>query len=235
MKSTILHPDPTEPKVAIIDYHMGNMFSVQQACVCAGLFPVPTSDSTEIAEAEAAILPGVGAFGEAMNNLKHLDLVSPIRDFIQSGKPFIGICLGLQLLFTESEEFGVHKGLGIIDGCVIKFPSKSSQKERITIPHMGWNQIFNHRKHNDGLWNSSLLHGVQEGSYMYFVHSYYAIPSSEDVRLTVTDYEGIRYCSCILRENIFATQFHPEKSAHEGIKIYHNLKHLIISERSKEA
>lgn len=215
------------PRVAIIDYQMGNMFSVQQACQHAGLLPVLTSDKNEIERADAVILPGVGAFGEAMNNLKRLDLITPIIDFVDSGKPFIGICLGLQLLFTESEEFGKYKGLNIIEGNVVKFSANGTNKNKIAIPQMGWNQIYSPGKNKKTVWESSILRSIPEGSYMYFVHSYYAIPTSESVRLTVTYYEGIQYCSGIIKKNIVATQFHPEKSAHMGIRIYHNLRSLI--------
>jgi len=231
----IEEPAAATPEIAIIDYYAGNMFSVQQACRHAGMSPVLTSDKKAIAAADAVILPGVGAFGEAMNNLRRLDLVSPIADFIQSGRPFIGICLGLQLLFTKSEEFGTHRGLGIIDGYVTKFSPKDCSERKINVPQMGWNQIFLCDNDGGDGRKFQLLHGIPEGAYMYFVHSFYAVPSSQDICVTTTDYEGIRYCSAVRQGNVFATQFHPEKSACEGVKIYHNLARLIISQRRGQA
>ena len=206
-------------KIAIIDYRAGNLFSVQHACKVVGLKPKITSDKEEILEARAAILPGVGAFGEAMNNLKKLDLIGPIRKFILSGKPFMGICLGMQLLFSGSEEFGFHKGLDIIKGKVLRFPEKSKQDDLVRVPQIGWNSIYSSNKNK---WEQSYLKDTKQGEFMYFVHSYYCLPSNRRDILCLTDYSGLEYCSGVGRKNIFATQFHPEKSGQEGIKIYRN-------------
>jgi glutamine amidotransferase len=215
------------PKVVIIDYHMGNMFSVQHACRHVGLNCIITSDRHELEDADAAILPGVGAFGDAMENLRHLDLISTIKDFIACGKPFFGVCLGLQLLFTTSEEFGIHEGLDIIPGNIVKFRYGDSEGNKIKVPHMGWNRIFKPAKEGSNPWDASPLRGIRQGAYMYFVHSYYVVPDSHDVVVSITDYEGVRYCSSILYKNVFATQYHPEKSAGEGIKIYENWSRMI--------
>lgn len=215
------------PKVAIIDFHMGNMFSVQHACRHVGLDCFITSDRRELEGADAAILPGVGAFGGAMENLSCMDLISAIKDFITSGKPFLGICLGLQLLFDTSEEFGLHEGLSIIPGNVVKFRCGDSERTRIKVPHMGWNRIFKPEKNGSNLWDTSPLRGIRHGEYMYFVHSYYVVPSNDAVTVSVTDYEGIRYCSSVQYKNVFATQYHPEKSSVEGIRIYENWSKLI--------
>lgn len=205
-------------KIAIIDYRAGNLFSVLHACSYVGLDAEITSDKSKILSADGVILPGVGAFGEAMDNLKKLDLISPIKDAIQADKPFLGICLGLQLLFSESEEFGIFQGLDIIKGRVVKFPPKNKQGQLVRVPQIGWNKIYS----ADNLWKDSPLSGLNEGEFMYFVHSYYVCPEARENILSLASYEGIEYCSSVVKNNLFACQFHPEKSASEGIKIYQN-------------
>jgi len=204
--------------VAIIDYKMGNLFSVFHACENVGLNPKISSDPKILKESDAAILPGVGAFGEAMETLEKLDLIKPIKEYIDTGKSFMGICLGFQLLFSESEEFGLHKGLGIFEGMVKKFSITSINGGNVKIPQIGWNQIYNY----GNSWELSPLVGIDEGEYMYFVHSYYVEPVDDKIKMTKTIYECFEYCSSINKGNVFATQFHPEKSAKEGLKIYKN-------------
>ncbi len=202
-------------RLVIVDYGAGNLFSVEQACRQAGITPLVTANPALIANAEALILPGVGAFGEAMASLRRLDLESPLRDFAQTGRPLLGVCLGLQLLFTESEEFGSHKGLNIVPGVVRRF----SATVGVPVPQIAWNQI--HRP--AGLdWEDTLLKGTADGEYMYFVHSYYVAPEAAADILSETDYAGVRYCSSVHRGGIFATQFHPEKSAARGVRLYTN-------------
>jgi glutamine amidotransferase len=208
-----------DKKVVILDYGMGNLFSVNQVCQSIGLETIITDDKKIIMEADALILPGVGAFGDAMSNLEKHDLVSPIIDFVQSGKPFMGVCLGMQLLFSESEEFGHHKGLDLIKGKIAKFPNISPDNKKIKVPQIAWNQI---NQPANRTWTDTPFEGLKNGEYMYFVHSYYAIPENEKDILSVTDYEGITYCSSILNNNIFAVQFHPEKSAAYGKTMYSN-------------
>jgi imidazole glycerol-phosphate synthase subunit HisH len=215
--------------VAIIDYEMGNLLSVQRACEQVGLQSLITSDSSIIMGSQAVILPGVGAFGDAMHNLKRLDLVSPLKEYIGTGKPFMGICLGMQLLLSESHEFGHHKGLDIINGSVLRFPSQGKERQKIKVPQVGWNRIFPPPAAAETLWAKSVLNGVPTGEFMYFVHSYYAIPESADVILSMTTYEDISYCSGIQSNNVMAFQFHPEKSGKKGITIYHNFKSLITT------
>ncbi len=207
------------PKVAIIDYEAGNLYSVQHACSFVGLDSEITADNKKILASDGALLPGVGAFGEAMENLKKKGLVETIYEFVASGKPFMGVCLGLQLLFSQSEEFGLHKGLDLIRGKVQRFPNRNSKGEEVKVPQIGWNRIYIKDKKS---WEGSPLKGISDGEFMYFVHSFYAEPKGEKDILTLTDYEGIEYCSSVKKDNIFATQFHPEKSAQEGIKIYRN-------------
>jgi len=213
-------------KVAIIDYQMGNLFSVKNACDHVGFDALITSNRQNILRADAAILPGVGAFKKAMDNLGSLGLLSLIRDFIASGKPFMGICLGMQLLFGESEEFGVRSGLNVIEGRVVKFPSKTVQGEKVKVPHIGWSGVFC-PPGNEVKWEQSPLGRVYPGDYMYFVHSFYPVPNDEKVILSVTNYREIAFCSSIIKDNVFATQFHPEKSAAVGLKIYSHWGSLI--------
>ncbi|MBI2463473.1 imidazole glycerol phosphate synthase subunit HisH [Candidatus Peregrinibacteria bacterium] len=211
--------------VTIIDYQISNLFSVKHACEFLGIEAEISSDKEKLLKSDAAILPGVGAFGDAMQNLKKLDLIEPIKKFIDSGKPFMGICLGMQLLFSESEEFGNHAGLNIIPGKVTKFPSKNQNGTIVKIPQIGWNQIY---EPSEKKWENSPLGSLKNNEFMYFVHSYFAKPDDNETALSLTDYQGIEYCSSILRKNVFATQFHPEKSGKEGMKIYSNWAKLIV-------
>lgn len=210
-------------KTAIVDYGMGNMFSVLRACEHVGLSPVLTADKEELASAAALILPGVGAFGPAMENLRRLDLVGPLKDFCASGRPFLGICLGFQLLMTESEEFGVNAGLGVIKGTVRKFPFPNSEGAKV--PQIGWNSIKKCRS-----LDGTVLEGLAEGEYMYFVHSFYVALDSPDTACTSTSYAGVVYTSSISSGNVSACQFHPEKSAWNGLKVYGNFKKLVERE-----
>ncbi len=219
-------------QVAIIDYGLGNLFSVSQACEYVGLKPIITADESAIMSSDAVILPGVGAFGCAMDNLRGLDLVKPIKEVIERGSPFMGICLGMQLLFSGSDEFGDCKGLGIIKGAVVKFPCRIKEKN-IKIPQVGWNQIFQPVGTEKDRWNNSPLRDISNGGFMYFVHSYYSIPDNEDVILSVTNYKGLEYCSGISLENVVAFQFHPEKSGVEGLKIYINWALMIGTLKEK--
>jgi glutamine amidotransferase len=200
-------------KVAIIDFKVGNIFSVVQACKKVGLLVEVTSDYNTILSSDGVILPGVGAFGDAMITLEEQNLIKTIKDFVQTGKPFMGVCLGLQLLFTNSEEFGNHKGLDIIKGTVKKFDSTKTK-----VPQIGWNKIYK----DFNTWENSPLEDTINNEFMYFVHSYYVIPSNKNVVLTNTNYSGIEYCSSIKKDNILATQFHPEKSGEKGLEIYKN-------------
>lgn len=209
-------------QVVIIDYQLGNLFSVKQALTNIGLKVIVSTDPIQIENASALVLPGVGAFGDAMNNLRSMNLIEPIKQFVSSGKPFLGICLGLQLLFSESEEFGFCEGLGLINGKVKRFTSPESGGIKIKIPQITWNKIF---KPENKEWKSTPLEGLESGEFVYFVHSYYVEPE-ENVALTYTTYGTKTYVSSIVKDNIFACQFHPEKSADKGLKIYKNLASL---------
>ena len=204
--------------IAIIDYGMGNLRSVQKAFETVGHQAAVTRDPRAIADASHVVLPGVGAFADCMANLEQYGLIEPIRKTIASGTPFLGICLGLQLLFTESEEFGIHQGLGVLAGRVKKFPFGNGHAPqahgRLKVPHMGWNGMAIERA-------APPLKGIASGEHVYFVHSYYVEPQDRSVVATMTDY-GLPFVSSVWRDNIFACQFHPEKSQAAGLRIVKN-------------
>lgn len=203
--------------VIIIDYNLGNLFSVKQACDTVGLNAKISTSKEDIQNADALILPGVGAFIEAMNNLESLDLINPIKEAVSNGKPFFGICLGLQLIFSRSEEFGSGNGLDLLSGVIKKFP-QNVNGHVLKVPQIAWNKIYSFKQS----WENTALSNISENEFMYFVHSYYVEPASESAILTKTNYDGLEYCSAVSQANIFATQFHPEKSAEKGIGIYKN-------------
>jgi glutamine amidotransferase len=202
--------------IAIIDYGMGNLRSVQRAFDHVGAEAIVTAHRETIESASAVVLPGVGAFGKAMSNLQRAGLADVIRQVIAQGRPFLGICLGLQLLFEESEEMGEHRGLGVFGGQVKRF------EVDLKVPQIGWNQIHIQRA-------NPLLEGVADGSYAYFVHSYYVVPTDPEIVLATTDY-GIDYASIIGRSNVFGIQFHPEKSQAVGLRILRNFTALVEGE-----
>ena len=207
------------PYVAIVDYELGNLFSVKRACELAGLTAVVTSSKSALSDAAGAVLPGVGAFGDAMETLARLDLVSPLRDFIASRKPFFGICLGVQLLMSESQEFGRHTGLGVVPGTVVRIQSDPNGS-KLKVPHIGWERI--HGVTGSNAWEDSLLTGLADGAYMYFVHSYVVQPEDESLVCSVSRYNNIEFCSSVSRGNLFGSQFHPERSGPEGLRMYAN-------------
>jgi len=195
--------------IAIIDYGMGNLHSVAKAFEKAGAETAIVTQAAELREAGAIVLPGVGAFGRGMTNLQARGFVSAIQDAVAAGIPLIGICLGLQLLFAESEEMGEHQGLGLFPGRVRRLPRP------LRVPHVGWNQLHVVRP-------SPLLAGIAEGSYAYFVHSYYADPADSSLVLATTDY-GLDLASVVGRDRIYGLQFHPEKSQSVGLRILQNI------------
>ncbi len=202
--------------ITIVDYGMGNLRSVQKAFEKNGARARITSDPEEILKAEKVVLPGVGAFDCAMRELRKRRLVGPLKKKIQSGAPYLGLCLGLQLLFTDSEERTGRKnahGLGIIPGTVKRF------RGSLKIPHMGWNTVQFKKK------DCPLFKGLKDKSYFYFVHSYYAVPKDRSWALAQTPY-GVKFCSAVWKGNIFATQFHPEKSQALGLRVIKNFIRL---------
>lgn len=208
---------PKTGPVAIVDYGLGNLFSVLHACRHVGMKAKLTSSRSEILDARAVILPGVGAFGDAMATLRRLDLVEALRDIAAEGTPFLGICLGLQLLMSESHEFGLHQGLGIIPGEVVRLQTSQTDGRTLKVPQVGWNAI------QGGPWENTLLKGLTNGEAMYFVHSFYVKPAESEVVLSRTRYGPTEFCSSLGRGNLFACQFHPERSGPAGLRIYENL------------
>jgi len=198
--------------IAFVDYGMGNLRSVEKAIARTGAAVRVTSDARQIVDADGVVLPGVGAFGACMDNLASRGLVEPVCVAVRSGKPFLGICLGLQLLFEESEEFGPVRGLGILPGRVVRFAGPAL--DGLKIPQMGWNQLSVHRSVPE-------LAGIEDGAYAYFVHSYYVVPAQADVVVASTDY-GLRFAAAIAWKNVFASQFHPEKSQGVGLRLLAN-------------
>ncbi len=200
--------------IVIVDYGMGNLRSVQKGFENVGAVAVVSRDQEEVRTADKLVLPGVGAFPQCMENLRGLELVDPVVEFIKSGRPFLGICLGLQLLFDESEEFGTHEGLKLVPGKVKAFDRSMG----LTIPHMGWNEV-----HFKG--DVPIFRGIENGSHFYFVHSFYVDPADRRDVAAETEY-GITFTCAVRRENIFAVQFHPEKSQSIGLQILANFSQL---------
>jgi glutamine amidotransferase len=201
--------------IAIIDYGMGNLRSVQKAFEKVGATARVVPFPSDLANAHGIVLPGVGAFGQAMVNLRAIGWVEPLREACARGTPFIGICLGMQLLFESSEEMGQHEGLGILHGDVKRFNGN------LKVPQMGWNQIRIKAV-------SPLLHDVADGSYAFFVHSYYCAPRDPDLVLATTEY-GTEFASVVGRGHVFGAQFHPEKSQSVGLKMLENFARIVDS------
>lgn len=195
--------------IVIVDYGMGNIHSVQKALEALGAKTIVSNKPADIASVDKVVLPGVGAFDDAMLELEKQGLVAPLMEYISANRPFLGICLGMQILFESSEEASLKKGLGVFKGTVKKFISEPGLK----VPHMGWNQLKAQA--------SPLLKGVSSGEYVYFCHSYYPAPAEKDVVIATTDY-GKEFASIVGRGNIFGVQFHPEKSQETGLKILKN-------------
>ncbi len=202
------------PNIIIVDYGMANLRSVQKAFEKVGHAAEITSDPNRVAEADKLVLPGVGAFCDAIAKLRQADLAPPIIEHIRAGRPFLGICLGLQLLFTKSYEDGEFAGLDLLPGEVVRFPHVPALK----VPHMGWNQLRVRRR-------APVLGDMPDSSAVYFVHSYYAVPKNSSSIATETDYPA-PFTSAIWHENIFATQFHPEKSQRVGLNMLRNFAEL---------
>lgn len=206
--------------ITIIDYEMGNLRSVEKAFESLGFEVRVSADPNDIKSADKVVLPGVGAFRDCINNLRVGGFVEPLLAHVKSGKPMLGICVGMQMLFDESEEFGTHKGLGLIPGKVVRFPSGMIENdERLKVPHMGWNNLLIRK-------DSPLFNQVKDESFVYFVHSYYCEAGNRDDVAAGCRYGDVEFCASIWRDNIMATQFHPEKSQDVGLQIFKNFAAL---------
>lgn len=229
--------------IAIVDYGMGNIRSVEKGFIKAGADVRITSNPKVIADAKGIVLPGVGAFKDCMKGLDNLNLLDLIVKEIRKGKPYLGMCLGLQILFTESEEFGICKGLDVFKGKVVKFKFEKTEQQNATssiiqgttallhccstaqklkIPHMGWNTVKIMRR-------PPIFDGIPDNSYFYFVHSYYVVPEDKGIIAGTTDY-GVEFVSMVWKDNVFATQFHPEKSQALGLKILEKFNEFVMKQ-----
>jgi glutamine amidotransferase len=205
--------------VVIVDYGIGNLLSALRAFERCGAKVALTGDPERIAAADRLVLPGVGAFASCIGTLRERNLAEPVKQFAESGRPMIGICVGMQMLFDASEEFGEHDGLGLLPGRIKRIPDTDSEGQAHKIPHIGWNGLRAPIKAPDGLWEKTILDGVPQGSDVYFVHSYTAWPSNPAHRLADANYGGQRIAAAVRKDNLYGTQFHPEKSGARGLQI----------------
>lgn len=214
-------------EIAIVDYGMGNLKSVQKALERTGAMAVVTDDPAVLGAAQGVVLPGVGAFGDAVANLRARRLIEPVLRHVSQGKPLLGICLGMQLLFDESEEMGRHRGLGLLPGRVVRLPCP-----HLKVPHVGWNQlqIVDCRLQ---IAKRGLLAGIADGAHAYFVHSYYVVPQDPADVLATTEY-GIEFASVVGRGAIWGAQFHPEKSQEVGLRLLKNFSQAVSNWRDKQ-
>jgi glutamine amidotransferase len=208
-------------KVVVIDYGIGNVKSMCNALAHLGIDAELTNNKENILMADAVILPGVGAFAQGINNLNEFNLISIIKEYVSTGKLFIGVCLGMQLLLEESEEFGSNNGLGLIKGKVIKLPIAQGNKDKL--PHVSWNGISEPKNQR---WDKTLLEDTPLNTNMYFVHSYVASPYNESDILATCNYGGVNFCAAVQKDNIYGFQFHPEKSAELGLAILSKIKQI---------
>ena len=208
-----------KPRVTIVDYGVGNLLSVRGALEYCGAEAQFSSSPKAIESADRLLLPGVGAFADSMADMRDCNLVEPVLGFAEAGRPLLGICLGMQMLMEESEEFGRHEGLGLVKGRVVPIPPNGADGKPHRIPHVGWSELY---PSHPGTWNETLLEDLHEGDSVYFVHSFMAVPDVPGYRVADCDYHGQKICAVLQRENVFGCQFHPEKSGEVGIQILRN-------------
>lgn len=226
-KQHLIPHSNNQPFIVVVDYGCGNLFSIEHALNELGANFKLSNDPEILNRADRLILPGVGAFGEGMKNLSELSLIEPIKEHVNANKPIMGVCLGMQLLMSESEEFGLHKGFDFIDGRVVRLQIPQSDPAKLKIPHIGWNQILSPRYSSDGFsqkkrnpWEETIMESIPSGCLMYFVHSYIVVPSDSNCILAETAYGDSLFCSVVYKNNIYGCQFHPERSGKYGLDIY---------------
>jgi len=217
-----------------VDFGMGNLFSVKQACEWAGLTASITQSPAETVEADAVVLPGVGAFANAMAMLNDLGMVDALREVAASERPLVGICLGMQLLMTESQEFGCHAGLDIVPGAAVWLESGTSDPRTLKRPQICWNQLRRVRPEDGDSWAGTFLEGLPNGTAMYFLHSLCVRPSDDDLVVATTRYGTAEFCSALQYRNIFACQCHPERSGVAGLQVYCNLARVLFGRAKRE-
>jgi len=213
------------PLVAVVDYGLGNLYSIARACEHVGLEAKITGEASDLQSADAVLLPGVGAFADAMAALKERNLVAALKETAFAGKPMVGICLGLQLMMSESREFGAHEGLGLIEGTVERLPEDEpdalhDQGRMLKVPQVGWRPVS---QPSAGRWIETPLADTKPGTFQYFVHSYYVKPHDSSVVAAVSSFGDTEFCAAVKKDNIFACQFHPERSGPDGLAIYSNI------------
>jgi len=206
-------------KLVIVDYGLGNLYSVERALRFIGTWAVISDKPEDINKADRLILPGVGSFGDGMEGLKKRGLIEPIKEYAASLRPILGVCLGMQLLMTKGEEFGTHRGLGLINGKTISLKALSEDKFSHKLPHIGWNKLL-FPGGASFCWENTILEGLKEGSFMYFLHSNVVVPNNPSHCLSDTVYGGITFCSALRMGNIYGCQFHPERSGEAGLEVY---------------
>ena len=214
-------------KIAILDYDIGNVQSIINAFSKFSVDTILTRSKSEILDSDGLVIPGVGSYSIGMENLRKYSLDKIIYKYVDLNKPILGICLGMQVLMDESEEFGYTKGLGLIKGKVDKI--KIKDKNNFKLPHIGWSNLFNTKKH----WDNTILEGINKNDFFYFVHSYCVQPSNPENILSETSYSNYNFCSVLKKNNIYGTQFHPEKSSTKGLEIIENYINICLSNRKK--
>jgi glutamine amidotransferase len=215
--------------VAIVDYGMGNLFSVGQAFAAVGQSAEITSSPDTLAAADAIVIPGVGAFGRAMEILERTGMADTIRERARQGTPIVGVCLGMQLMMSSSTEFGSHRGLALIDGDTVALKANPTIDSAARIPHVGWTAV---QPAHAGAWSGTPLAALGPGHDMYFVHSFYVRPADPSVALAFSSYRGVTFCSSLVKGNLFGCQFHPERSGPEGLEVYRHITASIRAGRS---
>ncbi len=226
--------EPKDVVVAIIDYGMGNLYSVQQACAAVGLPSIITDWPGDVVQADAVILPGVGAMRDAMATLDRSGMAEVLIQHAALAKPFFGVCLGMQLLMTDGVEFGRHKGLGVVDGSVVGLAVSSADGYKLKIPHVGWNTIDCFPNSTDmAPLAGTPLEGMRNGQCMYFVHSYHVAPTDASVWVATTRYGDLEFCSALRQGSVFGCQFHPERSGPHGIQVYETFARQVRAAREK--
>jgi len=208
------------PQVAIVDYGMGNLYSVQRACEHVGIRATIVSSPEAVLAADGVVLPGVGAMPDAMGTLDAEGLSSALRLVVQRGTPLLGVCLGLQLLMRDGSEFRPHAGLGLVPGRVVRFEGHDKDGRPLRVPHIGWNAVRRVTGSGPDPWSATPLADTPDGAYMYFVHSYYVIPDDPGAVVATARYGDVEFCAAVHRGSIFACQFHPERSGPAGLAVY---------------